>query len=171
MPHLSYFSSNQITGHPSSVLSETFFVAPTDSPTWQLSSSPNGHPSLKPSSLPPSKDLLTTLTETLQEFMNKLMETTQDTVGIIAWHNSDIPHYNAILDPSHCPSILGKLLVYSPWIFFPGKVNKPNTVYTKLHIAHAECLFTDIQSQLSFWLRSNSHGMYYNMLQAESVIN
>ena len=120
-------------------------------------------------SLPSSNDPLSTLVSAYQELLKKFKESTQENIGIIAWRDDDIPRYHSLTEAEHIPSILGKLLVYSPRLF-PGKSNKPNTVYAKIHLAH-ECLFTDIQSELSYWLRSNSHGMYYNMLQAESVVD
>ena len=120
-------------------------------------------------SLPTSNDPLSTLVSAYQALLTKFKEVTQGTIGIIPWRNDDIPRYHSITEPSHVPNILGKLLVYSPRLF-PGKANKPNVVYAKIHLAH-ECLFNDIQSELSYWLRSNNHGMYYNMLQAESVVD
>lgn len=120
-------------------------------------------------SLPSSPNPLKTLTETLQELIKNLQETTERDIGIIPWKDNDIPYFHSLSDPDHIPSTIGKLLLYSPRIF-PGKANKPNIVYAKLHIAHDQ-LFTDIQTELDYWLRSNNHGMYYNMLQVESVVD
>ena len=120
-------------------------------------------------SLPPSTNPLNTILQTLQEFIEKLTEINQGDIGLIAWKQQDVNQHDALTEPEHIPPTLSKLLIYSPRIF-PGKINKPNTVYAKLNIAHEE-LFTDIQTELDYWLRSNSHGLYYNMLQEESVIS
>ena len=118
--------------------------------------------------LPPSNDPLSNLLETLKEMISKLQEATQDNVALIAWKDVDIPLSHALLEPDHLPTSIPKLLPYTPKIF-PGKKNMQNTIYVKLHIAH-DILFTDIQSELDYWLRSNNYGMYYNMLQSESVV-
>jgi hypothetical protein len=120
-------------------------------------------------SLPSSKDPLTTLTTSFQALITKLKEATKDKVGIVAWKNIDVPTHDALLEPAQVPTTLNNLLIYSPRLF-PGKINQPNTVYAKIHIAH-ESLFTDILSELNYWLRSNNHGIYYNMLQAETVVD
>jgi hypothetical protein len=120
-------------------------------------------------SLPSSNDPLSTLVTAYQDLLTKLKDSTQGNIGIIAWRETDIPRYHSLTEVEHIPSILGQLLVYSPRLF-PGKTNKPNTVYAKIHLAH-ECLFSDIQTEMAYWLRSNSHGIYYNMLQAESVVD
>ena len=120
-------------------------------------------------SIPPSKDPFNAMLDSLKDFLTNIKEASQGKIGLIAWKSNDIPLNHALLEPSHIPTTLSKLLLYSPRLF-PGKINKQNSVYAKIHIAH-ESLFTDIQSELDYWLRSNSHGLYYNMLQAETVVD
>ena len=118
--------------------------------------------------LPSTPNPLNPLLETLQELLTKLKEVDSN-AGLIAWKQKDIDVTDALSEPEHIPPTIPKLLAYSPRIF-PGKANKPNTIYAKFHIAH-DMVFTDIQTEIDYWLRSSNHGMYYNMLQAETVVD
>ena len=116
--------------------------------------------------IPASDNPLRKAISIIKDFISQLQESDENAC-IIPWLESDIPTTSIIEDATDVPSRLDDLLIFHPKIY-AGRPQQQNITYVKVHIGHEE-KFESINTDIKYWLMSGNHGLYYNMLQAETT--
>ncbi len=120
-------------------------------------------------SIPASDSPMEELLNMIKEFFTQLKEYSDESIVILPWKKDDFLKINPITKTSEVPKRHSLLMKYFPRLY-PGKPSQNNTAYINLQLGHAD-KFDSIREDMKGWAISGSHGLYYNMLQAEQSEN
>ena len=117
--------------------------------------------------IPASDNPVNKASKIMMDLLSQIKDTSDSDACYIPWCEKDESTIDIIDDPTDVPTKLSELSKYFPRLF-PGRPHQQNVVYTKVYLGHND-IFDNINSDIKYWLMSGSHGLYFNMLQAENT--
>jgi hypothetical protein len=114
-----------------------------------------------PTSDKPEAALLSIFTELFQE-----LKKIDDKLAILPWKKND-KNNGPITKETNLPTSITQIRGYLNRFYIGKNQNQNITTYPGIHIGYDKP-FSEIRSDIQFWLNSGNHGLYERMLQVEN---